>query len=96
MTAGVPQAMSNKTITWAQIGHAVVIATSPHMLDRAIAAYTSGSNSLAEDAGYAQMRQRVPAGAQCATMLNLPSILEALRPMITSAMSGNSPGPDRR
>ena len=89
---GVQQAVSNKTITWAQIGHAVVIATSPHMLDRAIAAYTSGSNSLADDSGFASMRQRVPAGAQNALMLNLPSILETLRPLITQAMSGNSMG----
>jgi hypothetical protein len=88
----VQQAVSNKTITWAQIGHAVVIATSPHMLDRALAAYTSGSNSLADDTGFALMRQRVPAGAQNALLLNLPSILEALRPVITQALSDNRMG----
>ncbi len=88
----VQRAIGNKTITWAQVGHAVILATSPHMLDRALAAYTNGSNTLADDAGFAATRQRIPQGAQCVNMLNLPSIMEALRPLIARALRGNSMG----
>lgn len=88
----VQRAIGNKTITWAQVGHAVILATSPHMLNRALAAYTNGSNTLADDAGFAATRQRIPQGAQCVNMLNLPSILEALRPLIARALRGNQMG----
>ena len=59
---------------------AVLIATSPHMLERALPRTPVIPTPWPTMPGYALMRQRIPAGAQNATMLNLPSILEALRP----------------
>ena len=86
------EAMRNKTVAYAQIGHVLLIASSRRMLDRAIAAYQSGSDTLANDPGYAQMRQQMIPGTQNALLLNLPSILEAVRPYVTDAMGGNSGG----
>ena len=92
LSPDVQRAVGNKTVTWAQVGHAVIIASSPHMLDRALAAYTSGSGALSDDAGFAAMRQRIPAGSQYVTLINLPSILEAVRPLIAQALRGSHTG----
>lgn len=88
----VQSAVGNKTLTFAQIGHAVLIATSQHMLDRAIAAYSSGVDTLADDAGYTRMRHHVAEGTQNVFFLAIPSIMEASRPTLTKALASSHTG----
>ena len=90
--AGIQQAMRNKTVAYAQIGHVLLVASSIHMLDRAIAAYQNGSGTMASDSGYGQMRQQMIPGAQNAILINLPALLEAARPALTQALGNNSAG----
>ena len=79
---------SDKTLTFAQVGNAVLLASSSPMLDRALAAYTSGAHTLADDPGYERIFQHVPAGAQNVSLIALPTIMEAARPAITGLFAG--------
>lgn len=90
--AGIQQAMRNKTVAYAQIGHVLLVASSLHTLDRAIAAYQNGSNTMATDPGYGQMRQQMTGGAQNAILINLPAILEAARPALTQTLGSANAG----
>lgn len=90
--SGVQQAVGNKTITFAQIGHAVLVATSPRMLERALAAYAGGANTLADDAGYTRMRHHIPEGTQNVAFLAIPSLVAAARPALSHALADSHTG----
>lgn len=79
----------NKTVVYAQIGKAVLIASSQEMLDKALTVYQGQGASLADDAAYAGMRDKLPQGSQSAMMVNLGAIMQALRPTIEKAMKGS-------
>jgi hypothetical protein len=80
--------IQDKAVVYAQVGHAVIIASSQAMLDRAIAAYTGvrGDATLAQDPAFAGMKGALPAGSQSAFMVNLSGILQAFRPQIEKAV----------
>ncbi len=82
--------LKSKAVVFAQVGHAVLLASSQQMLDKALATYTSGKDSLADDPSYAQMRSVVPQGTQNLLLVNLPGIMQALRPMLAKSLSGSS------
>ena len=90
--AGIQQAMRNKTVAYAQIGHVLLVASSLHTLDKAILAYQNGSGTMATDPAYALMRRQMTGGAQNAILINLPAILEAARPALTQALGSNNTG----
>jgi hypothetical protein len=73
------------TITYAQVGKAILIASSPAMLERAVAVYQGNGPSLAQDAAFTNMRQNALPGSQSVLMVNLGSILERLRPTMEKA-----------
>jgi hypothetical protein len=82
----------NKTLIYAQVGHALLIASSQPMMDHALAAYQRGTGGLADDAAFAQMRRQAPPGAQSLLLIDLPGIMEAFRPELTRSMSNTSAG----
>jgi Protein of unknown function (DUF3352). len=82
----------NKTVVYAQIGKAILIATSQEMLDKAISAYHGQGPTLASDTPYSNMRNALPSGSQSAMMVNLGAIMQALKPTIEKAMKGNEMG----
>jgi hypothetical protein len=88
----ISNSMAHKTLVYAQVGHALLIASTRSLLDRAIAAYTHGSGSLAADPVYAAMAQQIPSGSQSLLLVDLPTIMEAIRPTLTNSMSGNQSG----
>jgi hypothetical protein len=82
------RAVAGKTLVWAEVGKAVLIASSRAMLDRALATFTTGAGSLSDDPTYAQMSRQAQPGAQALLMIDLPGIMEALRPPIARALGG--------
>src|SRR5581483_1214451 len=54
--------MKNKAVVFAEVGHTVLLASSQKMLDKALAAYTSGAGSLADDPGLCADAQDAAAG----------------------------------
>jgi hypothetical protein len=81
-----------KTMIYAQVGHALLIASSQSMMDRALAAYTHGTGGLATDTAYAAMIRQMPAGAQSLLMVDLSAILQELRPTLTNSMANSNAG----
>jgi hypothetical protein len=86
----VEKLVKNKAIVFAEVGHTVLLASSQKMLDKALAAYTSGAGSLADDPAFAQMRGMLPPGTQNLLLVNLPGIMEALRPALARSMGRSS------
>jgi hypothetical protein len=82
----------NKTVVYAQVGKAILIATSQEMLDKAISAYHGQGPTLASDTPYSNMRNALPSGSQSAMMVNLGAIMQALKPTVEKAMKGNEMG----
>jgi hypothetical protein len=76
------------TITYAQVGKAILIASSPSMLERAVAVYQGQGPSLAQDPAVSAMRQNATPGSQSVLMVNVASILEKLRPEMEKSMKG--------
>lgn len=85
-------ALRKKTVVYAQVGHTVLMASSRAMLDQALAVYTSGKGTLADDPAYAQMHALLQPGSQSALMVNLPGIMEALRPSLVKWMANSHSG----
>lgn len=86
------RAIKDKELVYAQVGHAVLIASSRRMMDRALIAYNQGGSVLADEPAYAQMSRLAPAGAQSLVLLDLPGIMEAFRPLLTKSMRGSNVG----
>ena len=91
-TSPASEPLRNNTLIYAQVGHALLIATSQSMMDRALDSYARGTGGLAEDAAYLQMSRQMPAGAQSLLMIDLPRIMQAFRPGLTNFMAGNHAG----
>jgi hypothetical protein len=81
---------SKKTVTFAQVGKTILLASTPQMLDRAIDAFTNNTGALSSDPFYAHVETTLPAGTQNALLINLPSILQALRPFLADMMKGGT------
>jgi hypothetical protein len=79
-------ALKEKSVLYAQLGDAVLIASSRGILNRAISARQSG-RSLAQDPAFSAMRAQAVAGAQSVMMVDLRRILEELRPMLEDSLS---------
>lgn len=74
----------DKQLIFATVGKTVLIASSEAMLDRAIAAYNAGKDTLASDPGYTPMLQQIPKGTQNLLLVDMPGVMEALRPLLKS------------
>ena len=84
--------VANKTVVYAVIGKAVLIATSQAMLDRALAAYNTGAGSLADDPRYAEMNSMLVPGAQSVSMLDATKIMQEFQPTLSHILPNSSGG----
>jgi hypothetical protein len=82
--------LNNKELIYAQVGHAVLIASSRRMMDRALDTYLHGTGALADDPAYAQMIRQAPAGTQSLLLVDLPGIIQAFRPQLANTMGGSN------
>lgn len=80
--SGGPNPMQDKTIIYAQIGNAVLIASSEAMLNKAVQAYKGQGSTLAGDPAFAFGAGRLRDGAQDMIIVNLYRIMEAVKPQI--------------
>jgi hypothetical protein len=88
----VQNAVKGKTVVYAQVGNTVLIASSHAMLDAAVTAWSGEGRPLAEDPAYVRMQAQMTQNAQNALMVNLPAIMEALRPTLEKAMKDSGAG----
>jgi len=77
-----------KQLVWAVIGKSVVIASSRSLLDKAIAAQASGTGSIATDNNMLPMLKQVVDSPQQMMVVDLHSIMEAMRTPLAAAMTG--------
>jgi hypothetical protein len=82
--------LKTKTFVYAQVGNAILMASSRAMLDRALDAYQTGRHTLADDAHYRAMFASIPSGSQAQMLISATQILDALRPAILRE-TGNDP-----
>ncbi|MFY9234329.1 MAG: DUF3352 domain-containing protein [Fimbriimonadaceae bacterium] len=75
-------ALKDKTIAYAQVGNAVIIASSEAMLVRAIDAYNGKGATLAGDPAFAYASDTLRDNAQSMIVVNLNRIMETMRPQI--------------
>lgn len=71
-----------KQLLFATVGHSVFIASSESLLNRAIAAYNTGSNSLATDPAYTSLLKRILPDAQNVCVVSVPEVMERLKPLM--------------
>ena len=84
--------VKDKTIAYAQVGKAVMFATSKKMLEEAVTTYTGHEGSLADDPGFAAMQKAMMPGAQNFVMIHVGHILERVRPEIARALKDDDTG----
>ena len=80
--------LSEKTIAYAQVGKAFLLATSKAMLNRAALAYAGHAASLADDPGYAEMQRTLTPGSQSYALIHLGHIMERLQPELKKSLQG--------
>ena len=80
--------LSEKTVAYAQVGKAFIIATSKPMLDRAVQAYEGHGASLADDPGYADMERSLTPGSQSYMLIHLGAIMQRLQPELKKSLQG--------
>ena len=80
--------LNEKTIAYAQVGKAFLLATSRPMLDRAVMAYEGQGALLADDPGYADMERSLTPGSQSYMLIHLGAIMQRLQPELKKALQG--------
>ncbi len=81
------------TVVYAQVGKAVLIASSQDLLDKAVAAYGGGGLTLADDPAFQGMRSKVAPGSQTVFMVNLAMIMQRVGPALEKEMKGSGVDP---
>jgi hypothetical protein len=85
-TSGVQKAVNDGRLVYAQVGKAVLIASSRDLLDRAVATYQDGGRggdgllTAGSGGGYTGMQNRLVPGAQLAVMVSATRLGNLLRP----------------
>ena len=96
--AGPPPANQAKkpeaTIVYAQVGRAVLIASSQELLDKAVSTYGGGGLSLADDPAFQGMRSNVTPGSQTVFMVNLAMIMQKIGPHLEKEFKDSGVNPD--
>ena len=80
--------LNEKTVAYAQVGKAFILATSKTMLNRAVMAYQGHAASLADDPGYADMQRALTPGSQTYALIHLGHLMERLQPEIKKSLQG--------
>ena len=80
--------LSEKTIAYAQVGRAFILATSKSMLDRAVLAYEGHGPSLADDPAYADMERSLTPSSQNYMLIHLGAIMQRLQPELKKSLHG--------
>ena len=80
--------LSEKTVAYAQVGKAFILATSKSMLNRAVLAYEGRAASLADDSGYADMERSLTPGSQSYMLIHLGNIMQRLQPELKKSLQG--------
>ena len=80
--------LEEKTIAYAQVGKAFILATSKAMLNRAALAYQGHAASLADDPGYADLQRSLTPGSQNYALISLGHIMERLQPELKKSLQG--------
>jgi hypothetical protein len=89
---GARDMIANKTVAYAQVGRAVIMASSREMLERAVDSFSGSDGPLGAQPAYQGMRQAALAGSQSVMLVDLAGILESLRPQIEEAMRDGPEG----
>ncbi len=88
----VTKMLKGKSFLHAQIGKAVILASSQRMLDRAVASYSGHQPSLVDDPAFKALKPMMTAGTQQFALVNFARIMERFRPMIEEAMKDTPKG----
>ena len=80
--------LSEKTVAYAQVGKAFIMATSKSMLNRAVMAYEGHGATLADDSGYADMERSLTPGSQSYMLIHLGNIMQRLQPELKKSLQG--------
>lgn len=76
-----------KKLLFATVGKSVLIASSESLLNRAIAAYNTGSSTLETDPAYMPLLKRLTVGAQNVFVVAAPDVMERLKPTMAGEFS---------
>lgn len=90
--SGITAMTQGKGAVYAEVGKAVLLASSRSLLDRALAAYAGHGASLADSPAYRAMRAQLPQGAQSAVLIDLPGIMDTLQPALARTVANNQSG----
>ncbi|HZT43994.1 MAG TPA: DUF3352 domain-containing protein [Chthonomonadaceae bacterium] len=90
--SGITTMAQGKGAVYAEVGKAILLASSRSLLDRALAAYAGHGASLADSPAYRNMRAQLPQGAQSALLIDLPGIMDTLRPSLARTVANSQSG----
>jgi hypothetical protein len=86
--------LDDKTFTWATVGNTVIVASSNELLKKALAAYQTHANTMADDARLASYAQAVQPGSQMLMLLSPARIAEGIEgTMDSKTLDKDSQGP---